>query len=690
MYDYLLEIFCEEIPARMQKYGSEALKKNVTCILQEHGLFFKAANIYWTPRRLCLDIRGLSAFSQEKIIERKGPSVNAPQTALLGFARSCGLASLDEAHIIEDTKKGKYYLAKIKQKGRSAFDIISEYMPIALKQLSWLKSMRWGENSIATDTTNWVRPIQNITSILYNEIEGTQVVPFKFAGVEANNYSFGHRFLSENKPIIVKNFDDYIDKLSKAYVILDAARRKNLIKDAAENIVFANGLEIVADEALLDEVVNLIEYPVVLLGEFNTNFLELPSRVIQTTIRENQKCFVTKKFGSRELANKFVICANIKAADGGALIVKGNERVVDARLKDALYFYNKDNSHLCPLDYFIQNLRSQYISTYTQLGTQDDRLVRILSLGLFIADKFGYENQENLKRAVELSKADLFSEMVKEFANLQGYIGSQYALKQGENSEVARAIEEHYKPQGALDNVPKNCLSIILGLADRIDMLAGFWLVGEKPSGSRDPFALRRTALGIVRLLLAQERDISLIDIIEKALNNFSIADKTLDLYNFISERFKNYLREEGARYDAIEAIMQVNNDNLLYQARMIEALILYIDSEDGLNFIQATKRINNILACGDKKHNFKPELESSAEAIKLYKAVENITHKIPIKGKKDFTLLNELTPYIESFFANAMVNDTDEAIKSNRIALLYFVEDLTMRFADFTKIVVS
>ncbi len=690
MYDYLLEIFCEEIPARMQKYGSEALKKNITCMLKEQGLSFKAANIYWTPRRLCLDIRGISAFSQDKIIERKGPNVNAPKAALEGFARSCGLTSVDEAQIIEDAKKGKYYFAAITQKGRSAFDIISEYVPIALKQLSWQKSMRWGENANIDGFRNWVRPIQNIMSILYNEIDGTKIASFNFAGIVANNYSFGHRFLSDNKPIIVKNFDDYIDKLSKAYVILDPSRRKNLIKDAAENIVFANGLEIVPDEDLLDEVVNLVEYPVVLLGEFDADFLELPWRIIQTTIKENQKCFVTRKFGSKDLANRFVICANVKAPDGGTLIVKGNERVVDARLKDAFYFYNKDNKHPFPLDFFMEGLKSQYISAYTQLGTQGDRIERILGLSLFIADKFCYENQKNVKRAVELSKADLFSEMVKEFANLQGYIGSQYALKQGENSEVASAIAEHYKPQGALDNVPKNCLSIILGLADKIDILAGFWFIGEKPSGSRDPFALRRTALGVVRLLLAQEKNISLIDIIEKALNNFSIADKKLDLYYFISERFKNYLREEGARYDAIEAVMQVNNDNLLYQARMIEALILYIDSEAGLSFVQGIKRISNLLISSPKKFIFNVQLESARDAIKLYEVSENIRCNLPVEGKKDFTLLNELTPYIESFFANVMVNDHDEATKNNRIALLYLVEDLTRQFADFTKIVVS
>lgn len=688
MYDYLLEIFCEEIPARLQKFGAENLKKYVTQMFSEHGLAFTNVNIYWTPCRLCLDIRGLASKAQDKIIVKKGPRIDAPHTAIAGFLQNCGLSHINQAQIIEDPKKGNYYVANIVQEGGSVFEIINKYMAQTLQLISWPKSMRWGPHSVEATSLAWIRPIKNIMSILYSEIEGTQLAPFSFADIKANNYSYGHSFLSDNKTLVIKNFEDYIQQLSKNYVILDPLRRKNLIKNDIENLVFANGLEIVPDEELLDEIVNLVEYPVILLGSFDENFLALPSRIIQTTIRENQKNFVTRKINSPNLANKFIICANIVASDGGALIIKGNERVVDARLKDALYFYNKDREH--ELAYFMEQLKPQYINAYPQLGTQGDKLKRILELSLFIGKQFDYDNKQNIERAVALAKADLSTEMVKEFPNLQGYIGKEYALKQGESDEVASAIEGHYKPQNFYDKAPKDSLSIILGLADKIDILTGFWSVGEKPNGSRDPFALRRTALGLIRLVLAQEHYLDLKPLLGQAIGNFGALDKLESLLDFINERFKHYLKEEGARYDAIEAVMQITNSDLLYQARMIEALISYLDSANGLKFVQAIKRASNILTASQCVKNFEVKLETSPYAIDLYNMAEQISTALPISGKKDFADLNKLTPYIENFFEYVMVNDKNEAIKQNRICLLHYVERLAQKFADFSKIVVN
>lgn len=690
MYDYLLEIFCEEIPARMQKNGAHALNEVVKNMFTENGISFKASTAYWTPRRLCLDIRGLSEYSKDKIIERKGPNINASEAAINGFLRSTGLKNISEATIIKNDKKGDYYFANILQKGESLFTIISKHMPEALKKVSWPKSMRWGKESTNLDSLHWVRPIQHITSVLSSVRDGTHIARFEFAGLTADNYTFGHRFMTKNKILTIDNFDNYVSQLNKTYVILDFERRKNLIKNDAINLAFANGLELVADDNLLEEVANLVEYPVILLGTFTKEFLQLPQKIIQTTIRENQKCFVTKEVGTDKLANKFIICANIKAPNNSNLIVKGNERVVEARLQDALYFYNKDLEQDNALDKFIEKLKPQNINAYTQLGSQADRLKRILDLSLFIAEQFNYLNKENIKRSVMLAKADLVSEMVMEFPNLQGYIGKEYALKQGEDKEVAYAIEKHYKPISSLDDVPKNPLSIILGLADKMDILAGFWFVNEKPSGSRDPFALRRTALGIVRLLLAQEKNISLRQLIAKALANYSAQDKQTDLYNFIIERFKNYLREEGARYDAIEAIITINNDDLLYQARMIEALILYLDSAKGKQFIQATKRIYNLLNNKITENKFDVNIEKAPEALMLYKKTQDILNALPENGKKDFNILNELIAPIEEFFDKVMVNDPNDIIKNNRLALLHFLNHLLEQFADFSKIVMN
>lgn len=688
MYNYLLEIFCEEIPARMQKNGANAIKKVVSEMFQEYGISFKAATAYWTPRRLCLDMRGLSEYSKTQIIERKGPSVDAPQSAIEGFVRSSGLKNIEEAQIV-NSKKGSYYLANIVQKGRSVFDIITEHMPIALRKVTWDKTMRWGSYSINLDSLHWVRPIKHITSVIYSVRDGSHIAPFEFAHIKANNYTLGHRFLTNSKVLIVNNFSDYIDQLSKAYVVLNPERRKSFIKDMAENLAFANGLELIKDENLLDEVTNLVEYPVILLGSFPEEFLQLPQRVIQTTIKENQKYFVTKDLATNKLSNKFIICANIKSPNGNKLIVKGNERVVTARLQDALYFYNKDTAEN-NLDKFIVKLKPQNVSAYPELGTQKDRLKRILKLSLCIAEQFDYKNKLKIERAVELAKADLMSEMVMEFTNLQGYIGREYALKQGEDIEVANAIEEHYKPLSTNDDVPINELSIILALADKIDILAGFWFIGEKPSGSRDPLALRRTALGIVRLLLAQEKKLSLLSLIKKALSNYCAEDKVLDLYNFIADRFKHYLRDEGNRYDAIEAVMTDNKATLLYQAKMIKALILYLDSAAGQKFVQAVKRINNILNEAAITNKFNPNLETETPALELYKQSKIIYDKLPTIGKKDFKLLNELTPYIENFFDKVMVNSPDMNIKNNRMALLNYVQNLTKEYAEFEKLVIS
>lgn len=739
MSDLLLELFSEEIPARMQRKAAADLKKAVTDQLVNAGLTYKAAREYWTPRRLILDIRGLSIRSKDIHEKRKGPSTKSPQHAIDGFLRATGLNDISEAQIGHDDKKGDFYIAKIVKKGRAAEEIIADILPDIIRNFPWPKSMRWGKDSAKSGALKWIRPLQNILCVFGPEIGETHVIPFTIGSLESNNLTYGHRFLSDGKPFQVRRFDDYVTKLEAHKVILDAERRKNIILADAQNLCFAKGLELVQDNLLLEEVAGLVEWPVILMGDFDKSFLDIPPEIIRLTIRANQKCFVTRKQGEKvKLSHHFILVSNILANDEGKEISKGNSKVVRARLSDALYFWQKDQRDLPdiqqlessikkfdldikkPLDQRMARLDHLNVTFHAKLGTQSARVERIATLAQKIAPLI-HADPLLAKRAAILAKADLQTEIVGEFPELQGVMGQKYALLQGEDPRVAVAIEEHYKPQGPADRLPQEPLAITIMLADKIDMLVGFWLINEKPTGSKDPYALRRAALGIIRLVLSRDWKINLMPLFQLATNLFVqqknkyeisqqenpqlqnfLPEKTevilSDLLFFFHDRLKIHLKEEGARYDALEAVLNKDSDDFLLVARYVESLIAFINTQDGMSFVASVKRTANILENEFQKnttiaHEINPELFVEKEEKQLYDAICEVERKVlaPIDATNLSFALDILVPLgklIDLFFEKVLVNDKNPNVRANRLALLKRTHTLTQAVANFSKLV--
>ncbi|MFN3228201.1 MAG: glycine--tRNA ligase subunit beta, partial [Hyphomicrobiales bacterium] len=512
MPDLLLELFSEEIPARMQQRAAEDLKKGITNHLVDAGLVYEGAKAFVTPRRLALHVAGIPTRSPDVKEERKGPRVGAPDKAIEGFLRGAGLASIDEAETVEDPKKGAFYVAKIVKPGCAAEDIIAEAVKEVVETFPWPKSMRWGAGSL-----RWVRPLHSILCTFGPETEDPIIVPIEVGGITSNNTTAGHRFHAPDR-FAVRRLDDYQTKLEAAKVVLDTERRKAIIETEAKNLAFAQGLELVEDPGLLDEVAGLVEWPVVMMGSFDEAFLQIPDAVIRATIRANQKCFVLRDPATGDLANRFLLTANIVPDDGGTAVVEGNERVIAARLSDALYFWQTDQANLPdlhaleasaeklgldlskPLDQRAARLDALNVVFHAKLGTQGERIARIAALARTIAADVG-ANADLSERAAKLAKADLQTEVVGEFPELQGFMGARYAQLQGEHASVVAAIEDHYKPQGPSDSVPTDLVAVAVALADKLDTLTGFWAIDEKPTGSKDPYALRRAALGVVRLV---------------------------------------------------------------------------------------------------------------------------------------------------------------------------------------------
>ncbi len=546
MPDLLLELRSEEIPARMQRKATGDLKKLVTDALVERGLTYEGAREYWTPRRLTLDIRGLNARSADVREEKKGPRTDANEKAIEGFLRGAGLSDISQAQVVSDPKKGDFYVAIVNKPGRPAEEIIAEVMPGIIRSFPWPKSMRSGSASMpkgssfggiegkGSESLRWVRPLQSIVCMFGPEHDETQVIPFEIDGIVAGNVTYGHRFHAP-EAITVRRFDDYVASLEKAKVILDAERRKDIILHDAKDLAFANGLDLVEDEGLLEEVSGLVEWPQVLIGTFEEDYLEIPAEIIRLTIKTNQKCFVTRPQGASEgLSNRFILVSNIQATDGGKEIIHGNGKVVRARLSDAKHFWTRDQGDLPdletlrdsaakfgldlkrPLDQRMAKLDALNVTFHAKLGTQGERVARIRELAKQLAPVVGAD-AALVDRAVVLAKADLRTEAVGEFPELQGLMGRKYALLQGENESVAAAIEEHWKPQGPTDAVPRDKVSLTVALADKLDTLVGFWAIDEKPTGSKDPFALRRAALGVVRIILERNIRLSLTAAIARA-----------------------------------------------------------------------------------------------------------------------------------------------------------------------------
>ncbi|MGN6769848.1 MAG: glycine--tRNA ligase subunit beta [Rhizobiaceae bacterium] len=728
MPDLLLELRSEEIPARMQRKAAGDLKKLVTDGLVDAGLTYEAAREYWTPRRLTLDVRGLTARSRDVREERKGPSTKAPEQAVQGFLRSAGLSSVDEAEIRTDPKKGDFYVAITSKAGRAADAIIADLLPGVIRDFPWPKSMRWGAASgpkgvrygavegRGGEALRWVRPLQSILCTFGPETEEPVVVDFEIDGIRAGNVTYGHRFHAP-EAITVRRFDDYVARLEAAKVVLDGGRRKEIILADAKNLAFARGLELVEDDGLLEEVSGLVEWPVVLMGEFEEDFLSIPSEIVRLTIRANQKCFVTRPHGGEEaLSNHFLLTANIEAKDGGTEIAGGNGKVVRARLSDALHFWKTDQADLPdlgrlkasaekfgldlkkPLDQRMARLDHLGVTFHAKLGTQGERVERIARLAEELAPVVGAD-PKLARRAAVLAKADLQTEVVGEFPELQGQMGRTYAALQGERPSVAAAVEEHYKPQGPSDRVPSDPVSIAVALADKLDTLVGFWAIDEKPTGSKDPYALRRAALGVIRIVVENGARLGLSKWAGK------------DLLFFFHDRLKVYLRDQGARHDLIDAVLASgapiapsageiapsSNDDLLLIVRRVEALSTFLDTEDGKNLLAGTKRAANILAAEEKKGTriaaaVDPALFAEASEKALFAAVNQAEKEAgEAIGKQDFSAamraLSALRGPVDIFFEQVLVNADDEAVRANRLALLARIREATGQVADFSKI---
>ena len=722
--DFLLELFSEEIPARMQARAAEDLRKLVTEALVGQGLLYEGAKAFVTPRRLALAVKGMPVRQPDVKEEKKGPRVGAPEGAIQGFLRAAGLGSINEAKVVPD-KKGDFYVAVIEKPGRPAIDVIAEIVPEVVKTFPWPKSMRWGEQSARPGSLGWVRPLHSIVATFGPETEEPDIVPFAIDGIKAGDETRGHRFMAP-QPFRVRRFEDYAAKLEKAKVVLDPERRKEMILADARNLAFAQGYELVEDAGLLAEVAGLVEWPVVLMGSFEEAFLGMPPEIVRATIRNNQKCFVLRDPRTSQLANKFILVANIEAEDGGKAITAGNERVIRARLTDAKFFYETD------LKTRLEDRLPKFkdIVFHEKLGTQWERIERIERLAdeialalssrpdffsgqMLSADDLKREQdayRRKVRRAAHLAKADLLTEVVGEFPELQGLMGKYYALAQGEDASVAAACEEHYKPLGPNDRVPTDPVSIAVALADKIDTLVGFWFEEEKPTGSKDPFALRRAALGVIRLVLPNDLRLGLESLIKSSWHQHAQRATGVkpaskmevlipELLSFFADRLKIQLREQGARHDLVDAVFALERqDDLLLIVRRVEALGKFLDTEDGKNLLAGYKRATNIIRIEEKRDAREyvgrpdPSLYRQSEERALASAIETAKAEASAAvAREDFEAamlaMAKLRPHVDTFFDKVTVNVEDKQLRENRLKLLNEIREATRTVADFSRI---
>ncbi|WLB52194.1 glycine--tRNA ligase subunit beta [Bradyrhizobium japonicum] len=697
MPDLLLELFSEEIPARMQAKAADDLRRMVTDKLVAEGLVYEGAKAFATPRRLALTVHGIPARQPDLKTERRGPKMGAPDAAVQGFLKATGLNSLDEAKIQRDPK-GDFYIALIEKPGRDAIDVLAEILPVIIRTFPWPKSMRWGARSGKPGSLSWVRPLHAITATFGPETEEPDVVKFSVDGIETGQTTYGHRFMAP-AAISVRRFEDYEAKLKAAKVILDPQARKDIIFADAKELTFAQGFELVEDQVLLDEVSGLVEWPVVMMGSFEPEYLAIPEEVIRATIRNNQKCFVVRDSKTGKLTNKFVLTANIEAADGGKTIVSGNERVIRPRLSDAKFFYETD------LKTKLEDRLPKFeqIVFHEKLGTQAARIKRIERLAAEIAPLVGADVAK-ATRAARLAKADLLTEVVGEFPEVQGLMGKYYALAQGEDASVAAACEEHYKPQGPADRVPTDPVSVAVALADKIDTLVGFWAIDEKPTGSKDPYALRRAALGVIRVIAENNLRLSLMKVAASALAGLSVKSADAerlpsDLLAFFADRLKVQLREQGARHDLVDAVFALGGqDDLLMIVRRVEALGKFLESDDGKNLLAGIKRASNILSIEEKKDKraFDGAPDAALYGLDEEKALAKAIGEVQAEAsaavaREDFaaamSAMAKLRPPVDAFFDKVRVNDDDPKVRENRLKLLNEIRSATRAVADFSKI---
>ena len=738
MPDLLIELFSEEIPARMQARAAEDLKKRMTEGLVDAGLTYASAAAFSTPRRLVLTVENLLGESPTLREERKGPRVDAPEKAIEGFLRGAGLTrdQLEE----RETPKGAVFFATVEKAGRPAAEIVAEVLEDVIRNFPWPKSMRWGAGSL-----RWVRPLQSILCLLCDDAEA-HVVPFSIDGITAGDSTEGHRFMAPGR-FSVASYDDYSAKLKRAFVQLSAEDRAEHIWADATNMAFAAGLEIVEDKGLLSEVAGLVEWPVVLMGDIGAEFLDLPPEVLQTSMREHQKFFSVRNPKSGRI-EKFVTVANRETADHGATILAGNQKVLSARLADGKFFWKNDlRVANAGMKDWLQALDN--VTFHNKLGTQGDRINRIVTLAGVVADVVPGADAEQAKTAAEIAKADLSSEMVYEFPELQGIMGRYYAEKAGYPQAVADVARDHYAPLGPSDDVPTAPLSVSVALADKLDTLTGFWAIDEKPTGSKDPFALRRAALGVIRLVLENDLRMSLdrmIDIqlvthktllvgsigeeeVETLLREIAehgvfrsafraakdkleglmstgflslgelVPDISAELLSFIHDRLKVYLRDQGIRHDIIDACLAMpGNDDLTLLVHRARALSETLATEDGENLIQGFKRANNILTQAEEadgvEYSFGPDpkyAETDSERA-LFTALDQAEAAIaPAMKAEEFgaamQAMASLRVPIDAFFEDVKVNSDNQAVRRNRLNLLHRIREICLSVADLTRI---
>lgn len=721
MPELLLELFCEEIPARLQARGCEDLRRLMVDGLKARGLSVGEARAFATPRRLALVIADVPKQSPAVSEERKGPRVGAPEQAAQGFLKAAGLKSIDEAEIIQDAKKGDYYLARIEKPGRPAPQIIAEVLGETILSFPWPKTMRFNRTLDNGAEVRWVRPLHAILCLLDGK-----VVPFEIAGIAAGAVTRGHRFHS-NKPFKVASFSAYEEGLRSHKVILDAAERSKRIADEAHVLAKDAKLVLVEDDGLLAENAGLTEWPVVLMGSFDKSFLQVPAECLTSSMRTHQKCFSLREPRSKKLANKFLMVANLEAADGGEEIVAGNEKVIAARLSDAKFFWEQDLKR--PLDEMASALSG--ITFHEKLGSQKERVERISELAFVVAGAVDAV-PEDARRAAQLAKADLVSGMVGEFPELQGLMGRYYAEAAGTKPEIARAIELHYKPKGPTDTVPRedqgNAVAIAVALADKLDTLVGFWAIDEKPTGSGDPYQLRRAALGIIRIVLENDLRVPLASSIAESYllhygregqpttgGSATVADSgdrlrgaaglvkhapiVEDLMSFFAERLKVHLRDKGARHDLIDAVFALGGqDDLALIVKRVEALGAFLATEDGANLVAGVKRATNILAIEEKKDKtsyagtYQVALLDGKEETALAAAIESVKQDTAAAiNVENFAgamrALSELRAPVDAFFEHVTVNVDNAGLRQNRLHLLSEIRAATLNVADFTKI---
>ena len=738
MPNLLIELFSEEIPARMQAGAAENLKTLVTNGLVEAGLTYSGAKAFSTPRRLALAVEGVSAESPAVREERKGPKVGAPEKAIEGFLRGAGISRDD---LVErETPKGVIYFATIEKEGRAAEAIVAETLEATIRNFPWPKSMRWGDGSL-----RWVRPLHSIICLFEDEA-GSRVVDFEIDGIKSGATTEGHRFMAPKK-FSVTSFDDYEAQLKRAFVVLDAKERADHIWDDASNQAFANGLELVEDNGLLMEVAGLVEWPVVLMGNIDETFLDLPPEVLQTSMKEHQKFFSVRNPKTNRI-ERFVTVANKRTSDNGATILAGNQKVLAARLSDAKFFWEND---LRVAKDSIETWTAQLsnVTFHNKLGSQADRIERISALARDIAPFVGAD-EDDAEKSAKLAKADLSSEMVYEFPELQGLMGRYYAKAAGLSNEIAAVAEEHYAPLGPSDNVPSAPLSVIVALADKIDTLTGFWAVSEKPTGSKDPFALRRAALGVIRLVrennlsLRLERFVSLqlirhkigilgssssdeTDILRQVLSEIGthgafeaayrviegraggsadfkqlgqdLTDMLCDLMSFFHDRLKVHLKDEGIRHDVIDACLaNPLNDDLRLIAERATALEGVLNTDEGANLVQGFRRANNILKQAELKDGVEYSYgadfkyaETDEEKVlfaALDQAAEAITASLALGDHVGaMAAMAELRHPVDAFFEAVQINVDNEVLRRNRLNLLSRIRSVCGQVADLAQL---